>query len=90
MAERSDDAGPGDEEAPIGGYAEALAEIDEILAAIDDPDLDVDLLGSRVRRATALIEHCRRRIAAARLEVATATEPVAPGDDADAAAGRAG
>lgn len=55
------------------GYGEALAEIDDILGQIDDPDLDVDLLGARVRRATVLIEHCRNRLAAARLDVTLVT-----------------
>ena len=58
---RSDDDGP--------GYAEALAELEAILAELDGADLDVDVLGARVRRAAELIRRCRARITDARLEV---------------------
>lgn len=64
---------------PVAGYAEAMAELDEILAEIDDPDLDVDRLGGRVRRAAQLIAFCRQRIVGARLEVEAVTgtdEPI--------------
>jgi exodeoxyribonuclease VII small subunit len=61
------------------GYAEALAELDEILADLDDDDLDIDVLGDRVERAAVLIASCRARIEAARLRVteivATIGEP---------------
>jgi len=71
------DESAGPDEPDPAGYAEALAELDDILAELEDPDLDVDRLGGRVRRASQLIAFCRRRIAGARLEV----EAVANGDD---------
>ncbi len=55
------------------GYAEALAELDSILIGLEDPAVDVDHLGSQVRRAAALIGFCRQRIVAARLEVEQVT-----------------
>jgi exodeoxyribonuclease VII small subunit len=58
---RSDDDGP--------GYAEALAELEAILASLERADLDVDVLGERVARAAELIRRCRARIGAARLQV---------------------
>ena len=37
------------------GYAEAVAELEEILEALEAEDVDVDALAERVRRAAALI-----------------------------------
>jgi exodeoxyribonuclease VII small subunit len=56
------------DESPTG-YAEAVAELGRILAALDDERLDVDVLGDHVARAAELIAVCRARIAAARLRV---------------------
>ncbi len=55
------------------GYAEALAELDEILSELENPNLDVDRLGGRVQRAAQLIAFCRQRIAGARIEVEAVT-----------------
>jgi exodeoxyribonuclease VII small subunit len=62
MTEHSDT-----EEPP--GYAAAAAELDRILIALEDPDLDVDQLGDHVERAAFLINVCRERIDGARLRV---------------------
>lgn len=51
------------------GYEDAVGELEEILAALDGADIDVDHLAERVKRATELVKVCRDRIAAARLEV---------------------
>jgi exodeoxyribonuclease VII small subunit len=51
------------------GYAAALAELDEILRELDGDEVDVDVLGARVRRAAELLRICRSRIASARFEV---------------------
>ena len=51
------------------GYAEALAELESILDELDGDEVDVDVLGSRVRRAAELLRLCRERIAGARFEV---------------------
>jgi len=51
------------------GYAEAAAELAEILAVLEGDDLDIDVLGPQVRRAAELIGVCRDRIAAARHDV---------------------
>jgi exodeoxyribonuclease VII small subunit len=50
-------------------YAEAQAELDAILRELDGDEVDVDVLGARVRRAAELLRLCRSRIAAARFEV---------------------
>jgi exodeoxyribonuclease VII small subunit len=51
------------------GYAEAMAELGEILEELEGDDLDVDVLAERVRRAGELITSCRARIARARADV---------------------
>jgi exodeoxyribonuclease VII small subunit len=50
-------------------YADALAELEAILAGLERDEPDVDQLADRVARAAVLIRLCRARIAAARLEV---------------------
>lgn len=51
------------------GYAAALAELERILAELEAPDVDVDVLAERVRRAAFLVRTCRDRITSARLQV---------------------
>ena len=53
------------------GYAEALAELEAILAGLEREAVDVDHLAERVQRAAALIRLCRSRVASARLEIET-------------------
>ncbi|HZA78896.1 MAG TPA: exodeoxyribonuclease VII small subunit [Acidimicrobiales bacterium] len=76
---------------PEIGYAEALAELEGILEELDGDEVDVDVLGSRVRRAAELLRLCRNRIASARFDVEQVvaeleSETAGPGrDDHDAA-----
>jgi exodeoxyribonuclease VII small subunit len=51
------------------GYAEAMAELGDILQELERDDLDVDVLAERVRRASELITVCRERIARAEADV---------------------
>jgi exodeoxyribonuclease VII small subunit len=53
------------------GYAEALTELEGILAELERESVDVDHLVERVQRAAVLIRLCRSRIATARLEIET-------------------
>ena len=50
-------------------WADAIAELEDILARLDDDALDVDLLSAQVARAAELITLCRDRIARTKLEV---------------------
>jgi len=50
-------------------YADAMAELEAIVAELDDAGVDVDVLATRVARAAELITLCRERIASTRLEV---------------------
>ena len=63
------------------GYADAIAELGEILAELERDDLDVDVLATRVQRASELIQLCRGRIARAQADVdrvVTDLESLAP------------
>lgn len=51
------------------GYADAVAELEEILAELEADDVDVDRLAEQVKRAADLIELCRTRLEDARVEV---------------------
>ncbi len=53
------------------GYAEAMAELEEILEELEGDQLDVDVIAERVRRASELIKSCRTRIARAQADVDT-------------------
>ena len=67
------------------GYAEAVEELEAILAELDGDEVDVDVLAERVRRAADLVQLCRRRLDAARVEVTRIVadlEAVAPLDGA--------
>ncbi len=75
--------------APVAdGYAAAVAELEELLADLEDDALDIDLLATKVTRASELIRYCRGRIHAARLQVdrivadleQLPTDPSAPDD----------
>lgn len=50
-------------------YAEAMAEIEKILARFRSDEMDVDSLAAEVRRATELIASCRERLRKAEEEV---------------------
>jgi exodeoxyribonuclease VII small subunit len=51
------------------GYADALHELEALLADLERDDVDVDVLGPKVRRAAALIRVCRAHIGAARVDI---------------------
>ncbi|WP_419908083.1 exodeoxyribonuclease VII small subunit [Candidatus Poriferisodalis sp.] len=70
MAEEADNsANPGD--APFGGYAESMAELESILAGLESDDVDIDTLASQVERASQLIAHCEGRLRATELSLQT-------------------
>lgn len=56
------------------GYAQALEELERILAELERPDVDVDVLAERVERASTLIRLCRDRIGNARLQIDSVVE----------------
>lgn len=51
------------------GYGEAMAELERILAEIEDDAVDVDVLAARVARAAHLVRWCRARLDGTRVDV---------------------
>jgi exodeoxyribonuclease VII small subunit len=68
MAAKKNDADAVNDTDSIG-YAEAVAELEEILADLESDDVDVDHLATQVKRAADLIELCRGRLDLARTEI---------------------
>jgi len=62
-------------------YAEALEELEGILAAIEDEQVDVDELAVKVRRSAELIRVCRSRIDAAAVEIEAVVRELESGED---------
>lgn len=56
-------------------YAEAVAEIEEILARMEDSELDIDRLGAYVERATTLIALCKEKLLKAQKQVEQVMKP---------------
>jgi exodeoxyribonuclease VII small subunit len=69
------------------GYADAMAELEDILEHLESDDLDVDALAARVERASALIEVCRARITKARVQVESVVAELEESADAGSDAG---
>lgn len=61
------------------GYAEALTELEAILAELESSLVDVDTLATKVGRAAKLVAHCRARLSVVRDDV----DKVVAGLDAD-------
>lgn len=58
----------------VMAYAEAMAEVEAILARFRSEEMDVDTLAAEVQRATELIALCRERLHKAEAEVQKALE----------------
>lgn len=62
-------------------YKEALVELETILSAIEEEQVDVDELAIKVKRSAELIRLCRSRIEAAAIEVESVVAEMEPGDE---------
>ncbi len=51
------------------GYAEAMREVEMIISELDSNSVDVDVLATKVERASFLINWCNERITSAQLTV---------------------
>ncbi|MBI4308911.1 MAG: exodeoxyribonuclease VII small subunit [Candidatus Omnitrophica bacterium] len=58
-------------------YREAVEQLDEIIAQIENDDIDVDELGQRVKEAVNLLRLCKAKIDKAELEVKQVVEDLA-------------
>lgn len=63
-----------DKEKKKVSYAEAVAEIEDILRRMDSQELDVDRLGEYVERATELISVCKEKLLKAQKQVEAVLE----------------
>jgi len=63
------------------GFAEAMAELNEIVAELESDALDVDHLAERVARAAQLVSLCRDRIDGARFAVEEILQVMDPAED---------
>ena len=72
------------------GYADAMAELEAILDDLEDDDLDVDVLATKVERASELIQVCRDRIGAAKVQVERVVASLEGVDDGTEAADDSG
>lgn len=50
-------------------YTAALAELEQIVARMQAPDCDIDLLAKYTSRALALLTHCKEKLHATEEEV---------------------
>ncbi|CDN31406.1 hypothetical protein BN938_1317 [Mucinivorans hirudinis] len=50
-------------------YGEAMAQIEEIVRALNDNTLDVDILAEKVEKATQLIALCRNKLLKAQSKI---------------------
>lgn len=64
-------------------YREAVLELEGILAAIEEEQVDVDDLAIKVKRSAELIRLCRSRIEAATIAVEAIVDELEPGADSD-------
>ena len=64
-------------------YKEALAELEIILSAIEEEQVDVDELAIKVKRSAELIRLCRARIEAAAIEVEAVVDEMEPGEESN-------
>lgn len=51
------------------GYAEAMREVESILSELDSNSVDVDVLATKVERASFLINWCNERISSAQMTI---------------------
>ena len=65
-------------------YREAIERLDEILAQIENDDIDVDELSARVQEAVNLLRVCKAKIDKAELEVKQVVEDFSKEDEKSA------
>lgn len=64
-------------------YKDALLELEGILSAIEEEQVDVDDLAVKVKRSAELIRLCRSRIEAATVEVEAVVQDIDQGEEHD-------
>lgn len=62
-------------------YADAVSELDGILADLERDDPDVDHLAEKVARAAELIRRCREHLTGTRAEIERIVADLTPDED---------
>jgi len=65
------------------GFSEAMQDLETILGEIEEDEVDIDALGTKLKRATELLEVCRTKIRKAEVEVSQIVEQLRDRDSAD-------
>ena len=69
-------------------YADALEELDDILAQLESSAVDVDILAERVARGAVLVRYCRQRLRVVRADVDAVVDDLLDDEAVDTTAGR--
>jgi len=62
-------------------FGEAVSEVEEILAGLEEEDVDIDRLGEEVKRAVELIQVCREKLEKTDREVRDLVAGLQAGDE---------
>lgn len=65
----------------LPGYKESLRELEVIVDEIENESVDIDLLTEKVKRATILIKHCRKKLRTTENEVKKVLKEFQSGDE---------
>ncbi len=65
-------------------FGEAVSEVEEILARLEDDEVDIDRLGKEVARAVALLQVCREKLNRTENEVRDLVAGLQTGDGDEA------
>ena len=65
------------------GYAEAMREVESILSELDSSSVDVDVLATKVERASFLINWCNERISSAQMTIDALVADLGGDEDED-------
>ena len=66
-------------------FGEAVREVEEILAGLEEQDVDIDRLGDEVKRAVELIQVCREKLEKTDREVRDLVSGLQAADEAGSA-----
>ena len=65
------------------GYADAMREVESILSELDPNSVDVDVLATKVERASFLINWCNERISSAQMTIDSLIADLGADEDYD-------
>ncbi len=57
-------------------YVEAITELEDIIASLQDPDCDIDTMVAKTRRGAFLLKYCRSRLTTVSRELDTILDDI--------------